>query len=576
MDEDNNIINSSEINVNNMLQFDSPLNQSSYIKVIGVGGGGGNAVNNMYRKGIEGVDFIISNTDAKALKASPVPNKVVLGDLGAGNDPEVARQAAEDHKQEISECLLHNTKMLFITAGMGGGTGTGAAPVIAKIAKEIKLDDSVVEEILVVAVVTTPFEFEGESRKAQALEGIEKLRKHVDSILIIDNDRLREMGNMKMSMAFAKADDVLFDAVKGISDIITKSKYVSVDFRDVNTVMKQSGTALMGTGIGKGENRAMEAIMAASTSELLSDNDIRGAKNVLLYFSFHPDNEILMDEIKEATEYLTQKIGGRKANIIWGTGEDENLGDELKITLIATGFESINAGAKPIEGGIKTVTPIDPPKPPQQPGNKPTIGDSGDGYEPWKVVTKPRDTEQHPENATEQKVPQASSTGVRNVMSLYEDTPKKHEEPVKAQEVNDPFAGMVVHKSPIQDNTVKPVEMVTEAPAPAAQVAEAPKEESMATMLQAAPVQEVCAAHTADLSDINSTMSREERVRIMNDILHNNPNGAEMVEALGRDRRIEMVQAQQRTADAPETSKATVTADGYMSKLNTFLFCMPD
>lgn len=323
----------------NMLRFDSPKNQSSYIKVIGVGGGGSNAVNNMYVQGIQGVDFIVCNTDEKSLNNSPVPTKIVLGQLGAGNVPEVGRKAAVEHKEDILEAISHNTQMLFITAGMGGGTGTGAAPVIAELAKQIELQDETVRRILVVAVVTVPFTIEGKKRRHQAEQGIEELKKHVDSILVINNDKLRAFGNLPLTGAFKKADDVLYTAVKGIAEIITVSAYVNIDFHDVNTVMQKSGTALMGAGIGRGEDRAMVAIKDASTSVLLDDNDIRGAKSVLLYFSYSPEHEITMDEYSMVTDYITELTGDIDTDVIWGAGSDESLDDELKITLIATGFE---------------------------------------------------------------------------------------------------------------------------------------------------------------------------------------------------------------------------------------------
>ena len=343
-------INSMEGGLNSqLLPFDSPKEIPSYIKVIGVGGGGGNAVNNMYNQGIKGVDFIVCNTDMKALNNSPVPNKIILGQLGAGNKPEVAREAALKHKEEIREVLESNTQMLFITAGMGGGTGTGAAPVVAEIAKSIELDDNDVKRILVVAVVTMPFSFEGKKRREQAEHGIEELRKHVDSILIINNDNLKLMGNgMILTQAFRKADDVLFTAVKGIAEIITVDGYVNIDFHDVNTVMQNSGTALMGAGIGSGENRAMDAVVMASTSVLLNDNHIEGAKNMLLYFSYPSDNEITMDELLVITNYLSELTGRDQSDVIWGSGTDDTLTDELKITLIATGFEQ----SKPKEGNL--------------------------------------------------------------------------------------------------------------------------------------------------------------------------------------------------------------------------------
>lgn len=322
-----------------MLEFDSPKEQSSYIKVIGVGGGGSNAVNNMYAQGIQGVDFIVCNTDMKSLNNSPVPNKIILGELGAGNIPEVARKAALEHKEDIREAIVNNTQMLFITAGMGGGTGTGAAPVIAEIAKQIELEDETVKRILVVAIVTVPFSFEGRRRHLQAENGIEELKKHVDSILVINNDKLRQLGNLPFSEAFKQADDVLYTAVKGIAEIITVSAYVNIDFHDVNTVMENSGTALMGAGVGTGEKRAMDAIVSASTSVLLNDNDISGAKNILLYFSYSPNYEISMDELGEVTDYITELTGNYESDVIWGAGADDSLGDELKITLIATGFD---------------------------------------------------------------------------------------------------------------------------------------------------------------------------------------------------------------------------------------------
>ncbi len=337
-----------------MLAFEAPLEQSSYIKVIGVGGGGGNAVNHMYKQGIAGVDFIICNTDMKALATSPVPNKIVLGTLGAGNKPERARKAAIEHKDEVREAISRNTQMLFITAGMGGGTGTGAAPVIAEIAKSIELDDEDVKQILVVAVVTMPFSFEGRTRNRQALEGIEKLREHVDSLIIINNDKLCNFKSMKIEEAFSKADDVLLTAVKGIAEIITVNAYVNIDFRDVNTVMEHSGTALMGTGIGHGETRAMDAVKAATESSLLNDHDIRGSKNVLLYFAFAQSESITMEEIQDVTDYLMELTGG-EADVIWGEGSDDTCTEgQLKITLIATGFEK-----NPDADGRKVVVSLD-------------------------------------------------------------------------------------------------------------------------------------------------------------------------------------------------------------------------
>lgn len=321
-----------------MLKVDLPKNQSSIIKVIGVGGGGSNAVNYMYNQGINGVDFIICNTDAQSLDASPIPTKVQLGrGLGAGNVPSVAKIAAEEKAEEIKALLEKNTQMLFITAGMGGGTGTGAAPVIAALAKEIELSDDLENKILTVAIVTLPFSFEGRKRKLQAEEGIKELRKHVDAILIINNDKLREFGDLPLDEAFEKADNILTTAAKGIAEIITVKAFVNIDFRDVNTVMKQSGVALMGSGIAEGENRAYQAIEMAINSPLLNDNNIKGAKNILLYFA-SGSSKATMDEITEITDFILDEAG-QDVDIIWGAGTDDSLGNKLSITLVATGFD---------------------------------------------------------------------------------------------------------------------------------------------------------------------------------------------------------------------------------------------
>ncbi|MEI6695511.1 MAG: cell division protein FtsZ [Bacteroidota bacterium] len=321
-----------------MLKVDLPKNQSSIIKVIGVGGGGSNAVNYMYNQGINGVDFIICNTDAQALDASPIPTKVQLGKgLGAGNVPSVAKLAAEEKADEIKALLEKNTQMLFITAGMGGGTGTGAAPVIAALAKEIELSDDLENKILTVAIVTLPFSFEGRKRILQAEEGIKELRKYVDAILIIKNDKLREFGDLPLGKAFEKADNILTTAAKGIAEIITVKAFVNIDFKDVNTVMKKSGVALMGSGVAEGENRAYRAIEMAINSPLLNDNNIKGAQNILLYFA-SGSSEATMDEITEITDFILNEAG-KDVDIIWGAGTDDTLGEKLSITLVATGFD---------------------------------------------------------------------------------------------------------------------------------------------------------------------------------------------------------------------------------------------
>ena len=306
---------------------------ANYIKVIGVGGGGGNAVNHMLEEGIQGVDFVLCNTDYQALMRSTVPTKVHLGkrELGAGNDPAVGREAALSSEEEIDKLMDEKTKMVFVTAGMGGGTGTGAAPVVARIAKD--------KGMLTVGIVTIPFECEGRRRKQQAQSGIEELRKHVDTLIVISSDKLRdEYGNMKLTEAFKKADDVLTTAAKGIAEIITVTGYVNVDFEDVKTVMKDSGKAIMGTGRASGENRAEEAIKLAINSPLLNDNNIEGAKNILIYITSGTD-EVSLDEVVEITEYA-QSICGNSSDVIWGNGVDESLGDAISVTLIATGFDS--------------------------------------------------------------------------------------------------------------------------------------------------------------------------------------------------------------------------------------------
>ncbi len=318
------------------IQFEMLKEQSSIIKVIGVGGGGGNAVNHMYKQGISGVDFIVCNTDAQALELSPIPNKVQLGmslteGMGAGADPDVGENSAIESIDDIKRMLGTNTKMLFITAGMGGGTGTGASPVLAKAAKELG--------ILTVAIITTPFTFEGKRRRSQAEEGLSELRKYVDSYLVISNDRLREIfGNLTMTAAFAKADDILTTAAKGIAEIITIPGYVNVDFKDVRTVMNDSGVAIMGNAVAEGEDRAIKAVEGALASPLLKDNEIEGARYILLNITSGL-KEVTMDEVAIITDYIQEKAG-LSADLIWGNCIDENFGEELSVTIIATGFQT--------------------------------------------------------------------------------------------------------------------------------------------------------------------------------------------------------------------------------------------
>jgi cell division protein FtsZ len=328
-----------------MLKFDSPKDQSSIIKVIGVGGGGSNAVNHMFRQGIKGVDFIICNTDAQAMESSPVPTRIQLGanltsGLGAGAAPSVGRNAALENADDIREVLGKGTKMLFITAGLGGGTGTGAAPVIAQISKEL--------DILTVGIVTIPFSFEGRKRRQSAEDGIRQLKQNVDALLIISNDKLRLLcGDLPLSEAFTRADNVLTTAAKGIAEIITVAGYINVDFEDVKTVMKNSGVAIMGTGVASGPNRAQMAVEEALNSPLLDNNEIEGAGNVLLYIS-SGKNEITMDEVSEITDYIQEKTQS-SGDVIWGNGFDENLDDRISVTIIATGFDEDHKHKDPMK-----------------------------------------------------------------------------------------------------------------------------------------------------------------------------------------------------------------------------------
>jgi cell division protein FtsZ len=319
-----------------LTNFDMPLNEGAMIKVVGVGGGGSNAVNHMCRKGIKDVDFIVCNTDSQALANSPVRTKVKLGaslteGRGAGNKPEVGRQAAIENIEDVKKAIGSKAKMVFITAGMGGGTGTGAGPVIAKACREL--------DLLTVAIVTIPFRNEGRRRVQQAIEGIQEMEGHVDSLLVINNEKIREMyGDFKISEAFAKADDVLTTAAKGIAEIITVHGYINVDFADVETVMRQSGVALMGSARAAGEDRAIKAVEEALNSPLLNNNNIKGARNILLNIT-SGNTEITMDEIGQITDYV-QARAGYDADLIWGNGKDDSMGEEIAVTVIATGFSS--------------------------------------------------------------------------------------------------------------------------------------------------------------------------------------------------------------------------------------------
>ncbi len=562
-----------------LIAFDSPLNQSSYIKVIGVGGGGNNAVNHMFRKGISGVDFIVSNTDMKALNGSPVPNKLVLGHegLGVGGRPAKARKAAEEKADEIKELFEHNTKMIFITAGMGGGTGTGAAPVIARLAKEIKLeaeDDDDPAQILVVAVVTTPFVFEGNRRLQQAMDGVEELRKYVDSILVINNEKLRSYGNLVMSDAFSMANDVLLTAVKGIAEIITLNAYVNIDFRDVYTVMENSGTALMGIGEGEGDNRARQAVEEATTSVLLNDNDISGAKNVLLYFSYGKDHEITMDEMGEVADYISAKTGSTDTNVIWGTGFDESLGEKVKITLIATGFEQ-SEPTDPKRYELKE-TPEEPKQVPLNNITEPTIVHPAPGAPapgPGNVVDRVINVSgdyvppaiQTVDTPVEPGMPVAQSkpadTPRRNVYNLYDDEVKT-ETPTRPQEPTDDGIHLVSRESSqpeVAAPATKPAEPVVQQ-----------RPDVWHREPAAAPTRQ---SQTGKLDMM--AMDRAERIKAINNLLRNDINGAQKVESMSiaelTGEEIDLGLHSNQT----EASDSVIAPDGSV-RPNTSLFQLPD
>jgi len=352
------------------MMFDMPKGEGSIIKVIGVGGGGSNAVTHMFNQGIVGVDFAICNTDIQAIDTSPVPVKIQLGPAltdgrGAGSKPQVGRQACIESIEEVKEFLEDGTKMLFVTAGMGGGTGTGAAPIIAKTAREMG--------VLTVGIVTLPFTFEGRKRTSQGGEGLEELKKNVDTLIVISNDKLRQIhGNLSLSQAFSEADNILAMAAKGIAEIITVPGYVNVDFEDVNTVMRDSGIAIMGTASTEGEDRAKRAVDDALNSPLLEDSNIKGAQHILLNIT-SGTKEVTMDEIFEITEFV-QEEAGFGTNLIWGNCFNEELGDKLSVTVIATGFES-QKPEKVTREDNKVVVSLDDEEPAEVPVQKKSTPD---------------------------------------------------------------------------------------------------------------------------------------------------------------------------------------------------------
>lgn len=334
--------------MDNIVQFDLPTEYPKIIKVIGVGGGGCNAVNHMYNEGINGVTFMVCNTDSKALKDSPVPDRLQLGEgLGAGNMPEEGRKAAEAHIEDIKQRLSDGTLMTFITAGMGGGTGTGAAPIIAKVAKEM--------DILTVGIVTIPYQWEGDKKIDQALDGVEEISKHVDALIVVKNDKLGEIySEMGFEEAYDRADDIVLVAAKSISDIITMHGKINLDFNDVRTVLKDGGVAIMGTGYGSGEGRVSKAIQDAQTSPLLNNNDIFNAKKVAFCISYSSESQLMMNEMKEVEEFMSRFR--RDIETKHGVERDEKLGDQVKITLLATGFGIQDIHMKEMDERLATHT----------------------------------------------------------------------------------------------------------------------------------------------------------------------------------------------------------------------------
>ncbi|MCF8307682.1 MAG: cell division protein FtsZ [Bacteroidales bacterium] len=401
-----------------MLKFNNTKNIKNSIKVIGVGGGGSNAVDNMFREGIKDVDFIVANTDAQALEQSSVPVQIQLGKRGkgAGNNPQVGKEAALESQEQIEEILDEETEMVFITSGMGGGTGTGSAPVIASIARE--------QGVLTVGIVTTPFSFEGPRRKKQADAGIAELRKYVDTSLVIVNDRLRELHqDMKMSEAFKKADDILTTAAKGIAELVTVPGNINLDFEDVKSVMQNGGKSIMSSATADGENRALDCAEMVLTSPLLADSTITGAKNILLYLASSPEKEMSVNEMHDITDYIREKSGS-EANLIFGNSIDESLEESIRITLVATGFESADDQTKQ---QTKKVTPL------YDSENAPDQNQSPD--EPYIKKQKEEDTTEDDEAVDEEPdtepepghEPQPTSSKKVNYL-VPEDTPEEEAE----------------------------------------------------------------------------------------------------------------------------------------------------
>lgn len=617
-----------------MLSFDAPKDQSSYIKVIGVGGGGGNAVNHMYRNGIKGVDFIVCNTDMQALNDSPVPNKIMLGKLGAGGRPEVARNAALSCQDEIKEALSHNTQMLFITAGMGGGTGTGAAPVIAEIAKSIDLDDPDIKKILVIGIVTMPFTFEGLKKMRIAESGLTELRKHVDSLLIINNDKLMTVGgDLPLMAAFNLADDVLLTAAKGIAEIITDSAYVNIDFHDVYTVMKDSGTALMGSGIGAGEYRAIEAIEHAANSVLLNDNNIEGAKSVLLYITCSSKHPVLMSELGTITDCITNLTNNQEAEVFWGTGTDDNLNDEICITLIATGFEkkiqtasikgSTVIGLEDFERNVKNqrenAAAIAQPAAPvtedyrERPSMDPIIpavevvdrvideveqcteevknegkhifvlDENCDIVEDAPVDQVDNQIEEDSEPIAEVADEPMPEPIAEPVMEESVEEPVMLEKPAAIEQEETPVAEVPApapepkkivipldeKTAPVKENTYQPTFDFMDA-LKAQQQPKAVSEMPVATIAQ--PVRQTQTPRNSNAVNDTAVMNRQERIKRMHDMLRNNPNGARLAEDMTPKEMADIDVYETPHSSESDAARTTINHDGSVNRPNNYLF----
>lgn len=571
-----NLLNESPVeNGTNMLEFEHKISLDSIIKVIGVGGGGCNAVNQMQIQGIDGVDFIVCNTDIKALNTSVVQNKIALGNLGlgAGSKAEKARAMAEKQADEIRSVIENKTKMLFIAAGMGGGTGTGAAPVIARIAKEIHPADMDPGEILVVGVVNTPFGWEGPVRKRQAQSGIEELRGIVDAMIVINNDNLRSMGgNMTIPESFRQANNVLFSAVKGIADLITGAGIVNLDFQDVNTVMEHSGRALMGIGNGRGDNRALDAIKAASTSSLLDDSDITGAQNLLLYFFFSQGNELTNDEMEEITNYVRSITRNNDTNIIWGMSYDDTIADdELRITLIATCLNHQASTPAPAEEKKTVEEKIE--------NKESSINEPVSTREKELTKTVPEELQPRVRTADEPADETAKEAPITRI-GLYDD-PKQ---PEKEKEVDSELATTVdngiavdfgdlfqtvdesISTPQLEQTTdkVETVEVTAKRPVYTPPIISKPHTTNPAKDSQ------------TDEINLGTIADRSKRMHAFYEMLHNDPNGPKKLEEMSTEELMGRLPFQAVPASQSEVSNSHVSRSGAIETGNTYLYNTTD